>query len=356
MQGFFLHLSLVVADDDVRTPLGVVRFATHTREGGLVRKRAHRTYREDPCHEGRRWLEGVRESQQTLGGVADCVHVMDREADGYELLTSLADERSNFVVRMCSDRATSTPVAQSKAHVSVRETLASKEFVLRRDVALSRRRKSKAPEHKAHPLRDGRPARLHVRATEVELLRPTSAAVDLPSVQLLHAVQVIEINAPEGEAAVEWTLLTNLSISSERDVARIIDIYRARWTIEEYFKALKTGCALERRQNESLHALRNVTAVLMPIAWRMLVLRTLAARQSTAKASTALTRVQLQVLTALSKKPLPDQPTVTDVMWAIASLAGHHHRRTRPGWQTLGYGFERLLQAETGWIAAQTEM
>ena len=49
-----------------------------------------------------------------------------------------------------------------------------------------------------------------------------------------------------------------------------MDVYRARWIIEDYFKALKTGCCLERRQIESYDALRKVLAILAPIAWRLL--------------------------------------------------------------------------------------
>lgn len=65
---------------------------------------------------------------------------------------------------------------------------------------------------------------------------------------------------------------------------RVVDIYRMRWLIEEYFKALKTGCAIEKRQLESKHALVNALAVLIPIAWRLLRLRALARENASAPA------------------------------------------------------------------------
>jgi hypothetical protein len=172
-------------------------------------------------------------------------------------------------------------------------------------------------------------------------------------------VQVVEIAPPDGIAPVEWTLLTNLPISSSEEIARVVDVYRARWVIEEYFKALKTGCILEKRQNESLHALRNLIAVLLPIAWRLLVLRTLESAQPDAPATQALTPrmlavlAVLAVLAALANRPMPAQPSVADALWAIASLGGHHHRRTKPGWQVLGRGFEKLSFAESVWAAAR---
>jgi hypothetical protein len=351
-QGMYLHLSLLVAEDTLRTPLGVIRFSTHTRDGLPTEKKSHRRYREDPCHEGRRWLEAVSESQAYFSAAQHCVHVMDREADSYELLATMLERSWQFVVRMSSDRATSTAIENSRAHVRVRGTLAAVGFTRSRDVTLSRRAKS-LPPSKVHQPRDPRCAKLLIRACPVALLRPTSADTDLPAQLNLFAVQVCELDPPEGAQPVEWTLLTNLPISGESEIERIVDLYRARWIIEEYFKALKTGCALESRQHDNLHALRNVLAVFLPIAWRMLVLRRLAASESCAPATQALTVAQLEVLLALANKPLPDAPTVTDVMWAIASLAGHHHRRTRPGWQTLGRGFEKLLFAETVWAAAR---
>ena len=109
----------------------------------------------------------------------------------------------------------------------------------------------------------------------------------------------------------------------------------------------------EKRQNESLHALRNVVALLLPVTWRMLLLRTLAFSQGDAPAIRVITPTMLQVLCALAAKALPPKPTVADAMWAIASLGGHHHRRSRPGWQVLGRGLEKLLSAEVIWTLAR---
>ncbi len=45
---------------------------------------------------------------------------------------------------------------------------------------------------------------------------------------------------PTGETPVEWFLLTNLPVDTPDEIAFVVDCYRGRWTIEEYFKALKT--------------------------------------------------------------------------------------------------------------------
>ncbi len=85
-------------------------------------------------------------------------------------------------------------------------------------------------------------------------------------------------------------------IDTPDDVLRVVDWYRARWTIEEYFKALKTGCALEERQLEDLPALVNVLALFIPIAWRLLLMKSEARDAPTAPATTILEPEELEVL------------------------------------------------------------
>src|SRR6185295_1193455 len=103
----------------------------------------------------------------------------------------------------------------------------------------------------------------------------------------------------------QWFLLTDLPIATSEEIAFAVDCYRARWTIEEYFKALKTGCQYEKRQLESAHSLLNALAVLAPVAWRLLLLRYLARHAPDRPATDALTPKQLEVLQAVAKRPLP---------------------------------------------------
>lgn len=121
--------------------------------------------------------------------------------------------------------------------------------------------------------------------------------------------------------------------------------------IEEYFKAVKTGCQYEQRQPESAHALLNALAVLVPVAWRLLLLRHLARESDTRPATDALTKTQVDVLKAVAKKPLPKRPTVRDALLAVAALGGHIKNNGEPGWQVLGRGYRDLLILEMGWQA-----
>ncbi|HJN72379.1 MAG TPA: hypothetical protein QGF58_00480, partial [Myxococcota bacterium] len=75
-------------------------------------------------------------------------------------------------------------------------------------------------------------------------------------------------------------------------------------------KALRTGCAAEKRQARSLLSLLSVVALLVPIAWRLLAVRTLSRHTPTASAVGLVDPMELQALRHLaSGYKLPPQPT-----------------------------------------------
>jgi hypothetical protein len=141
---------------------------------------------------------------------------------------------------------------------------------------------------------------------------------------------------------VEWLLYTSEPVEDAEQMLQVVDWYRARWTIEEYFKALKTGCALEKRQLGDLYALTNATALALPIAWKLLLLKSENLARPEEPATQVLEADELEVLRHIVRKPLSDAPTVQEVVYAIAGLGGHLKHNGAPGWQTLAHGYERL--------------
>jgi hypothetical protein len=157
---------------------------------------------------------------------------------------------------------------------------------------------------------------------------------------------------PRHPHPVEWILLTNESCETPEEIARIVDLYRSRWTIEDFNKALKTGCGLEDRQLESRHALLNALALFLPIAVHLLWLRTCARDEPDADATEVFTEIQLTVLRHRSHRKLPAKPTATQALWALAGIGGHIPNNGPPGWQVLGRAFATLLEAVAGWRIA----
>lgn len=129
----------------------------------------------------------------------------------------------------------------------------------------------------------------------------------------------------------------------------MIDIYRARWTIEEYFKALKTGCAYEKRQLESQKTLTNLLGILVPIAWMLLHLRAKERNYPLAPATEVFSKTQIAILKIKTKLGKVDEPTVQDAYKAVAGLGGHLSQNGPPGWQILWRGMRKLLNLQEGW-------
>jgi hypothetical protein len=336
-QGFFGHFSLALSADGTRTPVGLLALETVFR---LKKRIGHKNWSPDQSlGESARWLRGVEASEALLGGQAQAIHVTDREGDQFELLQALTESERPFVIRSRHDRR----LAEGD-EVGLRAAAIAAKVTFRREVPLSPRPKIPGPKGERHPARRHRIARLSFAATTVELERTPIS---------LNVIHVFERKPPRGEPAVEWFLLTNLPIESDDDIAFAVDCYRARWTIEEYFKALKTGCQYERRQLESAHSLLNALAILAPVAWRLLLLRQLARAPQRAPATDALTAKQLEVLRAVAKRPLPRRPSARDAMLAVAALGGHLKNNGDPGWLVLGRGMHDLLLLELGWRACE---
>jgi hypothetical protein len=218
-------------------------------------------------------------------------------------------------------------------------------------VSISARPHTTVPgRQKTFAQRDARLARLEFAATSAEILGPRYAT-GLPRSLPINIVHVRELNAPSPQEPVEWFLLTSEPVDTEAEVHEVVEIYRTRWLIEEFFKALKTGCAMEKRELESLHTLTNALALCIPIAYQLLALRHLAGSKPTAPARLVLSDTQIAILQA--KAHLIPNPTAQKALEAVAYLGSHFvpFARKAPGWRVLARGMERLLALEEGWLA-----
>ncbi len=192
-----------------------------------------------------------------------------------------------------------------------------------------------------------------MRAGPVEIVRPGDTwRKGLPKTIAVKIIEVVEAEPPKGEAPISWRLLTTLPITTAEEIERVIDIYRKRWLIEEYFRSLKTGCSLEDRQAESRWALLNTLGLLAPLAVRLLQLRALGRHEPDAPASEPLEDLEVTVLRHMTGGKLPKRPKNRDITMAVARLGGHLRSNGDPGWLVLGRGYAKLLQFVEGWRAA----
>lgn len=355
-QGFYWHAALV-ASADAGVPLGLIGMKSIFRTAPPTRYPDRHSERFGVAREFQRWPKLVEETSARL---VDCraIHVMDREADAYALFCKLTEKDADFVIRSKDDRILDVPRGDEKQPRLLHDAIEQGRYVTSREVALSTKRPDKLARLRKAPGRMMRLAQLELVVTQVSIRHPSytggkSRRVStLPRAIPLNVVHVYEANAPHGQQPVDWLLLTTLPVKTAKQAEFVVDCYRRRWLIEEYFKALKTGCAFEKRQLESKHALLNALALFAPIAWRLLTLRNLGREAPDTPASPLLSLRQLQILRARAKVSLSRKPTIREAMLAIAAEGGHIKNNGDPGWIVLGRGYEKLLHMELGFEVA----
>lgn len=165
-----------------------------------------------------------------------------------------------------------------------------------------------------------------------------------------------EVRPPRDVESVEWILLTTEPLATTEDTLRVVDIYRSRWLVEEYFKALKTGCEFQKRQLESRSTLLVALGIFVPIAWSLLRLRVLSRAAPNASATKLLTPAQREILRRHPKSRMPAGATVRDALGAIARLGGHLRSNGDPGWIVLGRGYQQMLVLEIGFLLGRGEL
>jgi len=280
---------------------------------------------------------------------ARLVHVADREGDAYGLLSDLAANKRRFIIRAKENRVVEIEGQGHHLFDAAQET----RHVYALDVPVAKRGgKRHGAERRAHPDRDARLANLTVAALAVTLKRPSKGAPPgTPQRLRVNAVHVFEVGTPLGEKPIEWLLLTTEPIDTKEQIAAVIEGYRTRWTVEEYFKALKTGCGFEERQLESFRSLTNLLGYSLIIAYAMLLMRALARSDVDLSADALLSPDQLVCLGVMTKRKKAALATARQVLDAIAELGVHLKSNGLPGWRVLSRGWQRLLEFESAYLA-----
>jgi hypothetical protein len=351
--GFLFHYTLVVSQKEL-APLGIAHAECVVR-GEKPRSRRSKTPKKpkrsgietvkDPNRESLRWNRGFATVDERLAG-AEVIHLADREGDNYDLLAQAIGSRFVIRARVLARRVKD----RDGESLTLRELVDGARGTLKREVAIASR-KANAGLKGARASRAARLANLRFSAARVVIPRPRTQPSSLAEQLELNVVRVSEPNPPAGEEPIEWVLFTSEPVETPDQVAAVVDMYRARWLIEECNKAIKTGCRYEERQFESLDALLTLLALTLPIACELLALRAACRRTPDAPASMVLTPTQLEILVHLGSRALPSTATVHHALWAVAALGGHMKTNGEPGWLVLYRGMAKLLAYEEGWRA-----
>ena len=305
--------------------------------------------------ESLRWLEGYRLSSTVRQRceATQIVSVADSESDIYDILaealpTTPKPGQADFIIRSKENRCTTDRISPTE-HAS-RNVMYRKVYDEVRESPL---RYKKTINLSQTPKRRARQAELEVRAMSVTLRHPKNRR-DFQSVNC-QIVHVKEINGPGDGTDIEWYLLTSLPVETFEDIERVLNYYRARWTIEVYFRTLKTGCCVEKIKLETTTRLKNCLAFYQIIAWRVLSLTYLNRECPALPCTTVFTDSEWQsVWQVTTKTALPDTPpSLSEFIRLLASLGGYNNRKTEPppGPQPIWVGIRRMCDFALAWIA-----
>jgi Transposase Tn5 dimerisation domain len=257
-------------------------------------------------------------------------------------MLSCQEQGHGFVIRAAKDRALSTGEPGKRGG---RLFEAARSAVPLGEFPLEIRQRPKHPARTAH---------LAVSATAVALSapwRPGQGRGRLPSIRCT-AVRIWETAASEAEERLEWILLCAADVEHFAQARECALQSSARWLIEEYHKAIKTGLGAERLQLERVERLFAAIAIMSVVALRLLELRERLRMEPEAEAhQSGLSRLELDVLCTRTGRQLC---TVRDVALAIGRLGGHLNRAGDglPGWQTLWQGMNTLHALVEGVLIA----
>jgi len=257
------------------------------------------------------------------------IYLADRESDFYEPIQICQEAGVDFVIRGFQDRRLAEGVGR------LREALA-KAPVLGQSTVELRSRGGEA----------ARTAIVELRSVQVDLDGPWRPGGWQEPLRGVWVVEVQEVHAPEGvEEPLHWVLLTSLPCRTLAEARRIVGCYTARWWVEEYHKALKSGAGVEDSQLERGGRLEPLIAVLAVVAVRLLNTKLLTrSRPEGTEARESFGKEALAILESKFGRPKGGW-TNQNVLVATARLGGFLARKHdgMPGWQTIWRGWQRLM-------------
>ena len=198
---------------------------------------------------------------------------------------------------------------------------------------------------KARAAQSARQARAELRWCEVQLPAPQRKKFRGCKPLRMHAVQVKEIQAPEGVEPLHWFLLTTLPVQSRAQAEQVIQRYRLRWRIGDWHRVLKSGCKVELLAHRTESRQQRAITINAVIAWRLTVMTLLGRETPELPMEMMFSELEiacLQEFAAHYKLPPPTDSGSAIVTMAI--IAGYQNRKhdPPPGNQKLWEGYLRL--------------
>ena len=335
-KGIMMHTTLAVSyNKDNPVVLGLAFQHTWVRSEISYKKTESRSQKSKRLTEASLWEYSIKKIGTPQN--PDWVSVGDRANDIYKFIRYCKNAHWNYLVRAQHNRKIMTESGQEVKLFDWARALPA-QAIKEMDVRS----------------RNGQPAKkilLNIAWGKMKILTPKNNFPKSENEQ----IEVWCLRCWEDEQnGLEWLLLTNFAIANKNDALEKIGWYETRWLIEEYHKCLKTGCAIEKRQLQSVHGLLALLGLLGIIAAKILEMKFLIRQHPNELASEHIPKLSLQIICARFK--LSSQEITCSQFWSkVAAMGGFIGRKSDgdPGWQTLWKGWLRLLDMLIGAEAIQ---
>jgi hypothetical protein len=348
--GFLLHSALMVNAEGEEV-IGLAGQKIHYRKPAP--KKENTAQRLERDRESELWGQVIDLVGPPAEGVR-WVHVMDRGADIFEVYCHCLEQRSHWVVRVTQKQRNVNVPDKKKMPLSAY----LKTLPLAGRYELELRARGRNRERGPQPART---AKLEVRFGPLCMPLPNEKSRYVkrlsPSPIAMWAVHAVEVDAPKDVEPIEWILLTSLPVESFDDAWRVIGYYEKRWLVEEWHKALKTGCRVESRQLKTKEGLERITGLLSVVAVRLLQLKSAARTTPNRPAGELIPPHWVTMLQAARRKTRRvTSLTIGEFYRELAKLGGFLGRKSdgEPGWITIWRGWQKLYLLVRGAELAKT--
>ena len=335
--GLLVH-AMIAVDAQSSACLGLVGGQVWTRDGVAETDHADRPPEE---RESLRWQTTATGAKAVLAQAAMVTVVDDREGDIYAKWATVPDARTYLLTRAMKDRR----LAGGGMLFAAMDALP---VAGRRGIDLPGRLGKRA-----------RSAKLEVRFGTVEIARPNKKwSRHLPAAVPVRAVDVREVEAPDGVEPLHWRLLTTHDAADAAQACEIVEMYRKRWFIEQLFRLTKSqGLQLEDSQVTTAERLTKLAATAIKAACIDLQLTQERDGRCGLADATVFDDAEIQTLetvgatlqgsTQRQRNPHPPG-SLARAAWFIARLGSWHCYGKPPGPITMRRGMQELKAIHRG--------
>ena len=200
-------------------------------------------------------------------------------------------------------------------------------------------------------LGDVRRTKRLVRVASILMPVPPQVKALNPAPIPMQLVRVREVNVSAGVTPIEWLLWTSLPVENVEQAFVVVEDYESRWLIEEYHKALKSGCVVTERQRQSSSRLEPMVGLISVIAVHLLKRKTASVSRANRPARTMVPPLWLKLLWLKLLKAIRGRKLrrvhampIYEFYREVAKLGGFIGRKSNgePGWITIWRGCQKL--------------